>query len=309
MLHPPVLDLSLPLFVPPVPFDTVVEIRYSSLASLIFLIWDICVTFDQEVEFIWKQHARFPVKWLFLFVRYWAVVIQTLIFLTATGGITNIGLRADQCETWYSFQSFATQSLTIAVEMILMLRVYALYNRSRAMRILMLAILAIEVAFVVPVYVIYVPRVKYGIQCSATTTQDSKALFVSISTASILIQFILSGFTLVKTAGAIKSGWGRTPVMIILMRDGSWVFLIQFGAMMLNAIHTVQVGPIKGHIVFTWFWAILSFSRRVVSSSTSTPQARKCLQEIDEDDAVPESLVKAIPTTLTYPPANPLTTL
>ncbi|KDQ52588.1 hypothetical protein JAAARDRAFT_479813 [Jaapia argillacea MUCL 33604] len=109
-------------------------------------------------------------------------------------------------------------------------------------------------------YIIFIPKMEFSFACSPVTTRSSMAFLGYINSMSLVIQVMLLGFTLYKTSSAIKSGWGRTPVMIIFIRDGSWVFLIQFGIMVLNAALFVNAGPVPGMIVFSWLWTVLSFS-------------------------------------------------
>ncbi|KDQ52714.1 hypothetical protein JAAARDRAFT_198061 [Jaapia argillacea MUCL 33604] len=51
-------------------------INYSALSSIAFLVWDLLLTFDDEVTYIWPQPKRSPSKWLFLFTRYYSLVCQ-----------------------------------------------------------------------------------------------------------------------------------------------------------------------------------------------------------------------------------------
>ncbi|KDQ50251.1 hypothetical protein JAAARDRAFT_211842 [Jaapia argillacea MUCL 33604] len=56
-----------------------VSVNYSAVSSIVFLVWDIVITLDEEVEFIWQQPCMSPTKWLFLFARYSSVVMQMFV--------------------------------------------------------------------------------------------------------------------------------------------------------------------------------------------------------------------------------------
>ena len=47
--------------------------------------------------------------------------------------------------------------------------------------------------------------------------------------APIAFQTLLFGFTVWKFVVALKSGWGNIPIMRLLVRDGTWAFILLFG--------------------------------------------------------------------------------
>ncbi|KAL6304074.1 hypothetical protein BKA93DRAFT_307468 [Sparassis latifolia] len=67
---------------PQAPLETLFALQrtyYSSVAALAWLIFDIVITLDQEVEFIWKARWTFP-KCLYLVTRYYGLF--NLVFYT-----------------------------------------------------------------------------------------------------------------------------------------------------------------------------------------------------------------------------------
>jgi hypothetical protein len=49
------------------------------------------------------------------------------------------------------------------------------------------------------------------------------------SAAAVLFQTCLFGLTLVKFIGALRTGWGDVPLLVILVRDGTWAYLLAVG--------------------------------------------------------------------------------
>lgn len=49
------------------------------------------------------------------------------------------------------------------------------------------------------------------------------------SSSTVITQVVILGLTLVKHSFARREGWGRTPVISLVLRDGSYVFLIISG--------------------------------------------------------------------------------
>ena len=50
------------------------------------------------------------------------------------------------------------------------------------------------------------------------------------SVAFVLFETVLFVLTLVKFLVALRNGWGRTPVIYLLVRDGTWAFILIFGS-------------------------------------------------------------------------------
>jgi hypothetical protein len=46
---------------------------------------------------------------------------------------------------------------------------------------------------------------------------------------AVLFQTCLFGLTLVKFIGALRTGWGDVPLLVILVRDGTWAYLLAVG--------------------------------------------------------------------------------
>ncbi len=51
------------------------------------------------------------------------------------------------------------------------------------------------------------------------------------SAAFVLFESVLFILTLIKFLVALRSGWGRTPVVFLLVRDGTWAFILIFGSL------------------------------------------------------------------------------
>lgn len=132
--------------------------QYPPVAALSFLVWDILITLDQEVDAIWScvlllysgiafSHLSFRrtntsySKWFYFFVRYFAVAMQmyfyppylirhtdystslssSLLFVGTELSIAFHYTESD-CVKWYIFQEVGTQLLVAVVESILIVR-------------------------------------------------------------------------------------------------------------------------------------------------------------------------------------------
>ncbi|KDQ53231.1 hypothetical protein JAAARDRAFT_39611 [Jaapia argillacea MUCL 33604] len=141
------------------------QVNYCSLSSLAFLIWDVCITFGDEVNYIWRQSNRSPIKWLFLFTRYVSVVGQMIFFLRTLGFFWTPPTPRAICHPWFIAQSLWTAILIIAVELIIGIRVYALYQSSRWIRNLLLFVFACDFLVVFITFAVMIPKFQYDDNC------------------------------------------------------------------------------------------------------------------------------------------------
>jgi len=90
------------------------------------LVWDTLLTLDDESRLFWRQRFTFP-TWLFLWSRYGSIIIH------AAGTVVNSlpDLSDEICFVWLAFEGWFNLSIIVAVELILQLRIYALFNQSR----------------------------------------------------------------------------------------------------------------------------------------------------------------------------------
>lgn len=61
-------------------------------------------------------------------------------------------------------------------------------------------------------------------------TSSTILKLILYSVAFVLFETILFVLTLFKFLVALRNGWGRTPVVYLLVRDGTWAFILIFGS-------------------------------------------------------------------------------
>ncbi|KAF8869608.1 hypothetical protein BD779DRAFT_1584860 [Infundibulicybe gibba] len=174
---------------------------YSSLVTLVFLAWDLIVTFGDEYEYVWNVN-----------------------YVIDQGLISRVPVAHAICKAWYTFQSLSTTSLLSSVNALLMLRVYALYDRSRRVA-----------AFLVIVF----------FACLMTET-PSAVLGPSIEI--FVVQGTLWGMTWWKSN---REPWTRTPLLHLVMRDGAFLFVGTFAILVIIVPYTLFVKSV-GHFVFPY---------------------------------------------------------
>ncbi|KDQ50455.1 hypothetical protein JAAARDRAFT_42119 [Jaapia argillacea MUCL 33604] len=135
-------------------------ITYSSVSSFAFLMWDVCLTLDDEVEYIWRQEWSSPAKSLFLFTRYFSVVAQAILLIPRADFPERLPSHHRSCRTWFIFKSVTYQSLISSVGLILMLRVYAPYDRAVWVLSILRTLFAVQMILALPVYFSLFPLVE-----------------------------------------------------------------------------------------------------------------------------------------------------
>lgn len=111
---------------------TVWVTRICQLCPCIIFCYDYLLTLDREVEFIWRRPMRSS-NVLYIIVRFGG---GALMFLT-TSAFMSSHTSKEFCSFFLKAQGWPSFCVLWAVQLILQLRVYALYRRSRAVLIAM----------------------------------------------------------------------------------------------------------------------------------------------------------------------------
>ncbi|KAI8990363.1 hypothetical protein BD414DRAFT_528369 [Trametes punicea] len=215
----------------------------SAAAALALLTWDILTTMDEEVKLIWPSDWTLP-KALYFFVRYYSLVALT---------IQNAKI-AIPCKPWLIFQVTSTFLVEAAVEVIIILRVYAIYAaQPKAMRVMLFGF-AIEVALMAVSLGFSIQKVKTGLDCKAA---DLPSEIVLYSTASIVYEAFLFGMMMYGIIRGSKEGFSDTTLLNALVRDGAVAFLAIFLVMLMNTILFTLAPSTLVTVGFPWLLAIL----------------------------------------------------
>ncbi|KAF8269166.1 hypothetical protein EI94DRAFT_1682202 [Lactarius quietus] len=252
------LDLSASesSFPPPQPYQLTTS--SPAVASLSFLVWDVLITLDQEVEAIWTKPNKFYAKWLFLFLRHFAVSMQIALLFVGSRLAVNLHYTHSDCVKWYIFQEVGTQVLIATVESILIVRVHALYDRSRVVTSVLVLLFIVENIVMIVTLVGIVPEIGFDPICTVVHSPP-RLLFFAV--AFVSFETVLFFLTLFKFIVALRNGWGRTPVLFLLVRDGTWAFFLIFVTLCVNAGFYLGDGnSATSSIAFPWLLSMEAFA-------------------------------------------------
>ncbi|KAF9017970.1 hypothetical protein BDP27DRAFT_202469 [Rhodocollybia butyracea] len=109
---------------------------------------DFALTRRGEAQYLWTKPLRVTVvRCLFILIRYLPIAMHTIgLIFAARGYIGTQQVPEEYCMNILIFETIASYIMLILLEVVLMLRVFALYDRSRTIGIFLVAVLISRIA-------------------------------------------------------------------------------------------------------------------------------------------------------------------
>ncbi|KAF9498135.1 hypothetical protein BDN71DRAFT_442005 [Pleurotus eryngii] len=235
------------------------------MAALAFTVWDIIVSFEDEVEQIWLS-AWTRLKYLYIFLRYFSLIAQVIATILTLGLAAPLYPGRSVCLLLLSFQAISSQALMMGVQVLLVLRVIALYNRVRWLRTFLSALFLGEVVLMTVFFGISLSSMDYGVHCVITGFPITATGFLI---PPILYESLLFVLTMVKFYQALRDGWGRQPVISRFMSHGIWAFGAPFVILTVNTLCMALLKGAIASVAYSWIIAIPPFAgaRLILSMS------------------------------------------
>ncbi|KAF8900340.1 hypothetical protein CPB85DRAFT_1565299 [Mucidula mucida] len=210
---------------------------YLSLVSFTILYYDWIITFGLEVERIWL-HRDFSFGVLgFYLNRYVGIFGHAVIIVEyfLTGFPAN---KEAVCHRLQAFHQYFALFVQLVVAIMLIMRTYALYDRSRKIMLLHISVALTVVA--IGCYCIIsgkkkelVHRVVPYVGCPAGLTKDAAYRLGAAWTGMLVFDVLVFYLTLRKAL--ILNGRGGVNLLTVLLRDGS----VYFGVMVMANIANI----------------------------------------------------------------------
>ncbi|KAJ3977589.1 hypothetical protein EV361DRAFT_877884 [Lentinula raphanica] len=241
----------------PVPASRlIIDLESSTAAALIFLTWEILITLDDEVEFIWSKPRHSWIKWAFLFARYGA--LSLLLAGRVLEGIvtySTMHLDTNGIRLWFAFQGLLAFSIMAGAEIVMMVRVYALYNRNKWVRYGFITLMLAELFTALLGFGLTFPPPSFNPQLIITTTPGSFEYF-SIST--MISQLVIVVLSVARYRYMYTHGhWEGTRIIRLMFRDGTLAFFVFFLLSLLMAVYHILQQPFAP-TEFVWSISIIS---------------------------------------------------
>ncbi|TDL18509.1 hypothetical protein BD410DRAFT_497259 [Rickenella mellea] len=261
----------------------------SGVAACACLFYDIFITIDQEVEYIWKSRWTLP-KVLYLFARYFAVFVQIL----ATAESTSLKVTSTVCAGWAYFEGITGQMLVMGVELLLMLRVWALYKRDRRVLCLLVAIYLAEVTANTVILGMSLPGIKsvpplHGLfppdfplsGCLPTTVPK---FFFSYWIPTLIFESILF---ILMCINFVRLAWENQPMPLLTLffRDGTLYYAVIFAALLIQTLLYELVNSALAQVAIGWQLTMFSImgsrlvlNLRAASDARSNPETLELIK-------------------------------
>ncbi|KAE9396653.1 hypothetical protein BT96DRAFT_884594 [Gymnopus androsaceus JB14] len=219
---------------PPESLDTaaahLLAAKYFQLAGYAMLIFDHLITFGDEVERIWKR--KFTGATVLFALNRYLTPVQFALILDA---FHNPAWEGESCTKYVSFEGFCTVALVGVCEMVMILRIYALYDCKLPILAVLSTVLVAQI--IVGAYGIHngfpVPLPPQLVGCIFT----GHTLFAALWFGPLVTDVFIFSFTLWRTkAYFTRRGRGSTPTIELFVRDGVMYFMVIFSVNFLNIL-------------------------------------------------------------------------
>ncbi|KIP06166.1 hypothetical protein PHLGIDRAFT_47005, partial [Phlebiopsis gigantea 11061_1 CR5-6] len=129
------------------------------------------------------------------------------------------------CQQWIIIEALSAVVLEVAVEIILIMRIYAMYTANRRLIQLLVPAFVAQLIIIAVSLSVSLPKLMASPNCEETIFPIE---IIAYSICSIVFEGFLFGLTLYKYYTACAEGWGGGALLSILVRDGMWAFLLVF---------------------------------------------------------------------------------
>ncbi|KZV98345.1 hypothetical protein EXIGLDRAFT_728357 [Exidia glandulosa HHB12029] len=217
---------------------------YLRLIAFSMFFYDFALTFEDEVLHIWRQKWT-TAKILFLLLRY--VTCAIIVMDTVCAMVS--GLSPQTCSWYPNIAAFGLVIIIILVQIILMLRVYVLYERRRAMLWTNIALFVGEFGATMVVLVrefpksvaLTAPDWVIGSCYSMHPTSMSYGFI-----APLLFESYLAGLAMYKLVHEQTSPLSGPSILTLLVRDSVIYFIFIAAVMGLNVILFIAYPVVPG---------------------------------------------------------------
>jgi len=231
-------------------------LELGAYAGLTFATCEMVLTFRTECTYIWKNsEGSTLIKLLYLLSRYFALAVHVTNTVLVTLVMKYPIIPTHLCRIAVIYQGAVLFVMFGILDVILMIRVYALYNRPTYLAVIFLCLLTCR--FFVPSVMSYRgrPSQRFTPTCLVISAGSKATLYVFVG-GELFVQLVVVALTFSRHIWATRGGWGN-PLFSLLSRDGSMVF---FGvAVGMIAVIAVCLDPVDfSHVVFPGLMIIMS---------------------------------------------------
>ncbi|TFK67623.1 hypothetical protein BDN72DRAFT_898800 [Pluteus cervinus] len=223
--------------------------RLSAVAAMICLVWETIIMLSEEKRSIWRRPFTF-VKFLSVFSRFTTLASQSAYCVFILMPESKHEFRHDVCTWWSGLLVGSSQIQLWIVDLVLLLRLYAMYNTNKLVKALLPVLFVEDIIVGTCNAYLTVSTTKFDSSCMPLDVPFS-VVYLAINVFSQ--QVIIWSLTLLKRARVSRS----SPLMRLVVRDGTWTcgFVCAIFAFY---IPYCMITPATAYAVATWPVVLLS---------------------------------------------------
>lgn len=230
--------------------------KRSRCAAIGLLFYDHLISVDREVALLWQRDKSRPAFWLYLFNRLFplAYYIWNAIPMTPSGRV-----GANMCIIYLMCDAIVTTVSTIVMQVILQLRIYALYERNKKLLIFLLVLCTLQVGAMATLIGVTMSQLK-RVPIISTPTGCAYQGLLPVSTLfwvpGLIFEPILFLLVAWKAWGP-DSTFPHIPLVRKIAQGSLLYFVAVFGELLVNTVVWAHA-PQYINIVNPWSAAIPS---------------------------------------------------
>ncbi|KAF8056545.1 hypothetical protein FPV67DRAFT_641415 [Lyophyllum atratum] len=192
----------------------------SALAAFTLLLWDGLINADHEYQHIWDSRTG-AVKHMYLFSRYYGIFAHIANLVMILGPLNTVHNTGAVCAAWFGFNMVSFLCLIFTLEVLLSLRLYALYQKNRKIGALLVSMTFVGVGVSVACGLRSTQKMVFKATCVAVNVPYDAVYF---SMFTFLRHTFIWMLTIRKrNVGRIRD-LSRAPIVRLMLRDGAWIF-------------------------------------------------------------------------------------
>ncbi|KAF9224378.1 hypothetical protein BS17DRAFT_779698 [Gyrodon lividus] len=227
--------------------------KQSRAGALGLLIYERLIVIQEEVDLVWTKKKGW-VTYLYLFNGWLALLWLSFdIIPLFPGGLA----PSNVCTIYLLCDDIVTLLMTISVQVVLQLRVWAIYGRSKKILYFLIALSVAEAAVMIVLIVITITHIERLPVISTSTGcyyEGLLPLSAGFWIPAMIVEPILCLLVLKKALSAAR---GRTRLSVLLARDSLLYFVVIFAELVASTVVWAHQ-PFYINTVMPWSAAIPS---------------------------------------------------
>ncbi|KAI0711144.1 hypothetical protein C8T65DRAFT_829462 [Cerioporus squamosus] len=222
------------------------------VAAIAWLSWNWVICIGDEVQYIWRRPNGW-FNWLYVFIRYVPLLGEIALFswLYVVEPKTAV-----TCDKMALVEGLLVGCVIIGEEVVLLVRVHILFNRSRAvLRALLVLFVACTLATLIGMYFTAV-QVQYDDLCLITSGTNA---MLAVWLTPVAFETVLFAMTMWKFWQSRREGLGKRPILDALVWNGTWAYAVTLVNMVLSALMLTRFIQIHSPIIYFWTLSLMSF--------------------------------------------------